>query len=102
MEAHQMVSEDDAVIIDVREPDEWGAARIPAAELKPMSTISEWHAELPTDKTVIVQCASGSRSHAVVHALITQAGMSNVVNLAGGIIAWSADELPVDTSHAGG
>ncbi len=87
-------------MIDIREPDEWATARIPDAELKPMSTINTWYAELPGDATIIVQCQTGARSHAVVHALINQAGMGNVVNLEGGIVAWAEDELPVETAPA--
>jgi adenylyltransferase/sulfurtransferase len=97
LEANQLLQTSQAVMIDVREPDEWNAARIPGAELRPMSQINSWYGDLPRDTTVIVQCRSGARSHAVVHALINQAGMDNVANLEGGIIAWAEDELPVVT-----
>ena len=73
-------------------------ARIPGASFKPMSTINSWYADLPQDTTVIVQCRTGNRSHQVVYALMSQAGMTNVANLQGGIVAWAQDELPIDTS----
>ena len=102
IEANQMMVNGEAVMIDVRESNEWAEARIPEAEFKPMSTISDWYEELPLDTTIIVQCRTGNRSHQVVHALMNQAGMDNVVNLAGGIVAWAQDELPVDSSPLAG
>ena len=97
-----MLTNGEAVMIDVRESNEWAEARIPSAEFRPMSTIDNWYEELPGDTTIIVQCRTGNRSHQVVHALMNQAGMDNVVNLAGGIVAWAQDELPVDTTAVEG
>lgn len=98
LEANQLIASGEAIMIDVREQDEWDVARIPKAEFRPMSGLNDWHSELPRDTTVIVLCRSGARSHAVVHALISQAGLNNVVNLSGGLIAWAEDELPVETN----
>jgi rhodanese-related sulfurtransferase len=78
-----------AMLIDVREQNEWDEARIPGATLKPMSQLNDWWQELPKDREIILQCRSGARSGRVVGALVNQAGMTNVVNMAGGIIAWS-------------
>lgn len=86
-----------AMLVDCREQDEWDAARIPGAELKPMSTINDWYQDLPRDRQIVFQCKTGARSGQIVHALITQAGFDNVTNLTGGIVAWTAAELPVDT-----
>jgi len=88
--------DDGALLIDVREHNEWDEARIPGAVFKPMSEINEWYADLPRDQAIVVQCRTGSRSAHVVHALMTQAGFDNVSNLTGGIVAWSHAELPVD------
>lgn len=79
----------DALLIDVREPQEWDRARIPGFELRPMSTINDWYIDLPKDRTIVVSCRSGNRSAHVVKALIEQAGHDDVHNLAGGIIAWA-------------
>lgn len=89
--------DDGALMIDVREADEWEVVRIPKAELKPMSTINEWYADLPRDRTIVVQCRSGQRSASVVRALRDQAGFDNAVNLAGGIIAWADSGLAVES-----
>lgn len=88
----------EAIMIDVREANEWAEARIPGARFLPMSTINTWYEELPTDTTIIVQCRTGNRSHQVAYALISQAGIENVANLQGGIVAWAQDELPIDVS----
>ncbi len=86
-----------ALLVDCREQDEWDAARIPGAELKPMSEINGWYQNLPRDREIVFQCRTGARSAQIVHALITQAGFENVTNLTGGIIAWAEAELPVET-----
>lgn len=85
-----------ALMVDIREADEWEEVRIPGAEFRPLSEINEWYEDLPRDKTVILQCRSGNRSAMATAALISQAGMDNVLNLAGGIIAWHQEGLPID------
>ncbi len=85
-----------AVMVDIREADEWEEVRIPGAEFKPMSAINDWYESLPRTRTVILQCRSGNRSALATAALIQQAGFENVVNLAGGIIAWHQAGLPID------
>ncbi len=85
-----------ASLIDVREKAEWDVARITGAELRPMSTIDRWWRELARDRTLILYCRTGQRSAHTVHALITQAGFDNVVNLAGGIVAWAEAGRPVE------
>lgn len=90
--------EQGALLVDIREQKEWDAARIPGAVFKPMSTLNDWYQELPSDTTVVLQCRSGARSQNVANALVNQAGMTNVVNLAGGIIDWAEAELPIDNA----
>ena len=85
-----------SLLIDVREQNEWDEAHIPGATLKPMSTLNDWWQDLPTDQEIIFQCRSGARSGRVVGALVEQAGMTNVVNMAGGIIAWSEAGFDVE------
>ena len=85
-----------AMMVDIREADEWEEVRIPGAEFRPLSEINDWYEELPRDQTVILQCRSGNRSAMATAALIQQAGLKNVVNLTGGIIAWHQAGLPID------
>ena len=85
-----------ALLIDVREQAEWDEARIPGAIHRPVGTINDWYTDLPTDREIVFQCHSGGRSAQVVKALSSQAGMENVWNLAGGIVAWANAGNPVD------
>ncbi len=85
-----------ALMVDIREADEWEEVRIPGAEFKPLSEINDWFEALPRDRPVILQCRSGNRSAMATAALIREAGMDNVFNLAGGIIAWHQAGLPID------
>lgn len=95
LEAVDMIA-DGAMLIDVREQDEWDTERIPGAEFRPMSQINGWYADLPRDRTIIVQCTSGHRSANVVHALMNQAGFENLFNLSGGILGWKFQQQPVE------
>ena len=95
IEASELL-EQGAIMIDVRERDEWETERIPGAIFKPMSAINDWYADLPREGTVIVQCRTGSRSGQVVGALIAQAGFENVVNLEGGIVGWKFQGLETE------
>ena len=85
----------DVMILDVREQSEWDEVHIPGATLIPMGDIPARIKEIPTDKTVIVQCRSGNRSSQVTDYLRKQ-GMTNVHNLAGGMNEWQAAGLPVE------
>jgi phage shock protein E len=85
----------DVVILDVREQDEWDAGHIPGAVFMPMGEVPARLSEIPTDKTVIVQCRSGNRSSQVTDFLVKQ-GFTNVHNMTGGINAWQSAGLPVE------
>jgi phage shock protein E len=85
----------DVLILDVREPYEWEEVHIPGATLIPMGEIPARIQEIPTDKTVIVQCRSGNRSSQVTEYL-RQQGMTNVHNLSGGMNEWQAAGLPTE------
>ena len=80
---------DDAVVIDVREDNEWHAGHAPNAIHVPMGTIPENLDALPdTDETVPVICRSGGRSDRVVQWLVQQG--FDMVNVDGGMRAWAA------------
>jgi DMSO/TMAO reductase YedYZ molybdopterin-dependent catalytic subunit/rhodanese-related sulfurtransferase/glyoxylase-like metal-dependent hydrolase (beta-lactamase superfamily II) len=82
-----------ALLLDVREPDEWYAEHAPRAMLLPMGRVHARLDELPRDHPIVVVCRSGGRSAAVTASLRT-AGF-DAVNLAGGMCAWAAAGLPV-------
>jgi adenylyltransferase/sulfurtransferase len=83
---------EDAYIIDVREPYEYQIAQI-GGKLIPQNDVPSRLAEIDRDREVIVQCRSGARSQRIAE-FLKQAGYPRVVNLAGGILAWSEEIDP--------
>jgi len=83
-------------LMDVREQDEWDRGHAPAAHLVPMSRLNELLGEVPTDQTVMVVCHSGGRSARVTAAL--QREDYDVVNVEGGMLAWSDAGGPIVAS----
>ena len=77
-------------LVDVREQDEWDIAKIPVAELLPLSQWPAIAIEKFTDKSqsLLIQCHHGARSARAAAWLLSQ-GFTDVTNLAGGIDAWS-------------
>lgn len=85
---------DGAVILDVREPDEWDAGHIAGALHIPLRELALREGELPRDRRLIAVCRSGSRS-AHVTAALRRAGY-DIENLAGGMKAWVQAGLPIE------
>jgi rhodanese-related sulfurtransferase len=84
-----------AVLLDVREPDEWDTGHAPEATWIPMGDVGARQGELAGDRPVVVVCRSGVRSAKVTSAL-RQAGY-DAANLAGGMQAWAAAGYDVVT-----
>ena len=82
-----------ALLLDVRELEEWQVERAPDALLMPMGQVKARVSELSPDRRVVVVCRSGGRSAAVTDAL--RAWGYDATNLAGGMCAWTAAGLPV-------
>ena len=81
-------------LIDVRETDEWAIGRLPQAELIPLSEFQRRATtELSPDDTIILYCHHGMRSGRAQGYLKAQ-GYGNVLNLTGGIDAWSLQVDP--------
>ena len=95
-EAERRLREDpsEPILLDVREPHEFVEVRVPGALLLPTSVFMARIGEIPPDRPLLVVCHVGGRSAAVVGYLI-RAGRSDVVNVAGGMDAWSRAGLPV-------
>ena len=77
-------------IIDVREPHEWNIGNLEAygARLIPLNDVPERIDEIPADQEVVLMCRSGARSGRALEFLRSQ-GRDRLVNLQGGILAWS-------------
>jgi rhodanese-related sulfurtransferase len=90
----------DAVVLDVREDDEWTAGHIPGALHVPMMRVPQRlqydPGPLTPDATIVVVCKVGARS-AQVTAWLRRQGY-NATNLAGGMYAWEAGGGPIEAS----
>ena len=81
---------EDFFLLDVREPYEYQIAQI-GGTLIPQNDVPNRLVEIPRDREIIVHCRSGARSQKIAE-LLKQSGYKDVVNVAGGILAW-ADEI---------
>ena len=88
-ETERALADGSAVLIDVREPYEVEAGRIPVAEPIPMDELQARAGELPKDKTVIFQCRLGGRS-AVAAEAFAGAGY-DARTMTGGIKRWDEE-----------
>lgn len=95
-QARDSAERGEGVIIDVREAQEHVQASLPDVPLIPMSEFVERVGEVPTDRTIIVMCRSGARSEQVALYLEQEHGVSDVVNMEGGILAWATAGLPME------
>ncbi len=97
-EAYQQLADNpDAIIVDVRNPDEWAATGVPkvpqGVELIPLPEFQQRAPqELPKDKTIYIICNSGNRSR-VASEMLIGLGYRSVVNIDGGIQAWMREGL---------
>jgi rhodanese-related sulfurtransferase len=94
LEARRL-AEAGALLLDVREDDEWHAGHVPGATHLPMGQVGDRLGEIPSDRTVVCVCRVGGRSGSVAGAL-AGAGF-DVRNMAGGMLAWERAGLPVTT-----
>ena len=90
--AEQLDSATAPTVLDVRTDKEWQGKRIEGSLNIPLSHLSERLDELPTDRPVVVHCASGYRSSVAV-SLLQRHGLEHVADLVGGISAWEASKL---------
>ncbi len=82
-----------ALVLDIREPDEWSAGHVDGSVHIPMGELGARLDELPADRPIVAVCRSGARSAAVTEALSGRG--YDVVNLVGGLQAWFAVGLPL-------
>jgi adenylyltransferase/sulfurtransferase len=81
-------SGEDFQLIDVREPQEYQICNIPQARLIPLGELPKRLHELDWSRPIVVHCKTGGRS-AKAADLLRQNGFTGVLNMTGGILAWS-------------
>jgi rhodanese-related sulfurtransferase len=93
----QLINHKNALILDVREENEYNSGHILNARLIPLLKLKERLGELERyrDTPVVVVCRSGSRS-ATACALLGNRQFGQAYNLAGGMMAWQKAGMPVE------
>lgn len=91
--ADRIARGDELNIVDVREPFEWQIARIPGARLVPMRDLMSTVEDFRTAGETVLYCHGGIRSMRAARDLAA-AGVRGLLNLDGGIDAWSRDVDP--------
>lgn len=81
----------EALLLDVRETDEWTAGHVEGAVHLPLGSLDL--STVPTDRLVVVVCRSGNRSGRA--SLTLAAAGASVANMVGGMNAWAAAGLPI-------
>ena len=81
------------LLLDVREPHEYGHCHIEGSVNMPMNSFPARLAELDRDAEIVTICHQGMRSGAVADYLLGR-GYTRITNLQGGIDAWAAQVDP--------
>ncbi|HEY3433879.1 MAG TPA: rhodanese-like domain-containing protein [Rhodocyclaceae bacterium] len=92
------INREDALVIDVRESNEWATGHIPDARHIALGQLEKRLHEIEKfkERPIIVCCASGNRSAGACKQL-QKAGFTQVFNLNGGISSWADANLPITT-----
>lgn len=99
MVAEELAGADPPVLLDIRSPREWSAKHIPGSVNIPLNHLQERIGEIPRDRRLAVHCAGGYRS-SIAASILHQYGMTNLIEMAGGLAAWDAAKLPVEAVKA--
>ena len=80
------------ILVDVRQPEEYEAGHIPGAELIPLGELENRSWELDRDASIVTYCRSGHRSMSAA-VMLCWLGFADVATMEGGMIDWSYDVL---------
>lgn len=92
--AAELIANDQAELVDVREAYERDAGHIPGSRHVELGSLSASAGELPTDRPLVFQCRVGARSAMAAFAF-RRAGY-DAHNLEGGIVGWAECGLPIE------
>lgn len=94
--ALQLINHKNALVLDVRNDEEYKAGHILNSMQIPLGKLNERIGDLEKykDQPIVLVCRSGNRSVAAC-SMLGKSGFSQVYNLAGGIIAWQKANLPL-------
>lgn len=97
-QAWQMINEDDAVLVDVRDIQRFSLSRPQGAFHLTNHSYADFKDEYDFDQPVIVSCYHGVSSQSVAQFLVEQ-GYERVYSVKGGFEGWVRAELPVETGY---
>jgi hydroxyacylglutathione hydrolase len=92
--AAEEMAKDPGLLLDVRSTREWTAKHIAGSLNIALNHLQERMDELPRDRRIFVHCAGGYRSSTAA-SILHQYGITNLVEIAGGMAAWETASLPV-------
>jgi hydroxyacylglutathione hydrolase len=90
--AEELASANPPLLLDVRNQREWEAKHIAGSVNIPLNRLQERIGEIPRDRRIAVHCAGGYRS-SIAASILHQHGITNLIELAGGLAAWDAASL---------
>jgi hydroxyacylglutathione hydrolase len=88
-----------AAVLDVRAADEWEAGHLPDVPNIPLGQLPARIGDVPAGRPLVLHCQGGGRS-AIAASILQARGIKDVVNLAGGFGAWSAEGFAVERGNA--
>ncbi|MBV6626927.1 MAG: rhodanese-like domain-containing protein [Rivularia sp. (in: Bacteria)] len=91
----QWMEEDKALLIDVREKNEFATEHIPGAKLMPLSHFHPERISNEARRKVVLQCQSGNCSAKVTDKMFL-AGLRDITYLKGGLAAWKSAGYPTE------
>ncbi len=94
MVAEELAGADPPLLLDIRNPREFAAKHIEGGVNVPLNHLQERIGEIPRDRRIAVHCAGGYRS-SIAASILHQYGITNLIEMAGGLAAWDAAKLPV-------
>jgi len=97
MLSEELASSKPPVLVDVRAPREWSSNHVPGSVNIPLSQLQQRLEEIPHNRRIAVHCAGGYRS-SIAASVLNQRGFNDLIELAGGITAWQAANLPVEAA----
>jgi len=92
--AEELAGGDPPLVLDIRNPREWAARHIAGSVNIPLNHLRERLDEIPRGRRLAVHCAGGYRS-SIAAGILHQYGLTHLIEMAGGLAAWEAAQLPV-------
>lgn len=85
-------------VIDVRSPEEYARGHVPAAQLLPLPVLPQAAQRIERERPVYLICQGGVRSRQAMEYLRREHGLTNLINIDGGTMAWIHSGYPIERS----